>query len=327
MKLKYGFLLIASLVNLSAADPPSPSVSINMSVVGLEQAGGSSAAGAQKLFIDVFHSYPLPLQLRWWGDIRIASYPQQVNTTLGQAAADLISQFNKTPVNQLAQFGEFRTGLERRVTSSASQKTSLGLIAYFGSLGSLTSPTQTAQVFQMPPDGTPQSAAFNAAFPVSKYPMLGLPATQYVAFTPPARDRFYLQYGAGFRLTARSSDSNGNTLPGVAMISASFGQNEFVTGGLLRGMVGTFEAFYPLPLGSGTKVSGVFYLFGRTSLRLGGAGSPSTPLALMPAPQVPVTNPNVAVIALPSNRDLYTIGIGIDAVQLFSNFRAPPVHQ
>jgi hypothetical protein len=324
MLIARAFLFIGCAGALLAADTDS---SITTAVVGLEQAGGSSANGDQKLFIDIFHSYPLPLQLSWWGDVLIASYPQQVNTTVGQAAADLANQFNKTPVNQLAQFGEFRTGLERRLASSPSHKTSLGFIAYIGSLGSLTSPTQTAQVFQMPPDGTPQQAAFNAAFPVSKYPTLGLPATQYVAFTTPVRDRFYLQYGAGFRLTAHSSDSNGNTLPGVAMISAAFGQNEFVTGGLLRGMVGTFEAFYPLPLGSSTKVSAVFYLFGRTTLRLGGASSSSTPLALTPAPQVPVTSPNVAVIALPSNRDLYAIGIAIDAAQLISNFRAPPVHQ
>ena len=298
-----------------------------MSVVGLEQAGGSSATSDQKLFIDIFHSDPLPLQLRWWGNVRIASYPEQITTTVGQAAADLINQFNKTPVNQLAQFGEFRTGLERRLSSSASQRTSLGFIAYFGSLGSLTSPAQTAQVFQKPPDGTAQQAAFDAVFPVSKYPMLGLPSTQYIALTAPARDHFFLQYGAGFRLTARSFDSTGSALPGVAMISASFGQNEFVTGGMLRGIVGTFEGFYPLPLGSSTKVSAVFYLFGRTSLQLGRAGSPSTPLALTPAPGVPVTNPNVAIIALPSNRDLYTIGIGIDALQLFSNFKAKPTHE
>ncbi len=337
---------IASVGVLLAADPKQadPGTSITRSVVGIEQAGGSSANGDQKLFLDVFHSYALPFGKsgaqtepgwRWWANIRIASYPQQIGTTVGQLATGFANQLNRTPVNQLAQFGEFRTGVERRVAdfqgtlvpspAQASEKTSLGFFVYFGSLGSLSSPAATAQVFQAPPDGTPQSAAFQTAFPAAKYPALGLPTTQYIAFTTPARDRFFRQYGAGFRLTTRFFDSSGAALPGTATLSVSFGQNEFVTGGMLRGIVGTFEAFYPIPLGSRTKGAAVFYLFGRTDLRLGGPAAFSTPLALIPAPLVPATNPNVAIIALPSNRDVYTIGIGIDAVQLILSFKAKPV--
>ncbi len=108
------------------------------------------------------------------------------------------------------------------------------------------------------------------------------------------------------------------------MLAVSFGQNELVTGGIRQGVVGTFEGFYPLAI-PGTQTVGVLYLFGRADLRLGGPTALTTPIALTPATMtsngttvpVPVTNPNVAIIALPSNRDRYSIGIGIDAVQIF----------
>ena len=319
-----------------------------MSIVGFEQAGASSAQGGQKLFLSFFQSYPLPLERdaspegdlfgpawRWWGDARIASYPQQISAPISQFLVDFEKQLAATPVNQLAQSGEFRMGVERRVAGFrqsflpspgvASEKTSLSAFGYFGALGSLSSPPETAQVFQIPPDGSPQKAAFDATFPVSKYPALALAATQYIGLTAPASDRFFRQYGAGFRLTTRFFDPTGRALHAPAMISASFGQNELVTGGSWRGVVGTFEAFYPLPLGTRTRQIATFYLFARTSLRLGGRPAFQTPLALSPASQVPVTNPYVALIALPSNRDQYTIGLGIDALQLILNIRASRV--
>jgi len=109
------------------------------------------------------------------------------------------------------------------------------------------------------------------------------------------------------------------------MISASFGQNEFVTGGMLR--VSSAPSKDSIPFRSARARKCLRFLSVRPN-------QPATrtsrlsfhPLALTPAPGVPVTDPNVAVIALPSNRDLYTIGIGMDALQLFSNFKAKPIH-
>jgi hypothetical protein len=249
-----------------------PEGSIVMSVVGFEQASSVSATGAQSFFFDFFESYPLPLgnvspqenspPLRWWGDVRIASFPQQVSATVEQFAGTFPRQVARLAVSQLAHSGEFRTGLERRIgafeqpflrTSGASyERTSLGAFFYFGAQAGLVSSTV---------------------------------------------NRPFQQYGAGFRLTRRFINSKGQPLSTPAMIAASFGQNELVTEGVRRGIVGTFEGFYPLPVAIGSKEFGALYLFGRATLSLSGAR--------------------------PGDRDVYSIGVGVDAVQLIKSIVSP----
>jgi hypothetical protein len=234
-----------------------------------------------------------------------------------------VQQWASLPVNALAQSGEFRVGLERRVAGFASpftsaqgslyERTSLGAFVYFGAQASLSSPAVVAQVFTIPAPGTAQRAAFDQAFPVSQYPQLT--QASYIGFVPPSRDRAFQEYAAGFRLTTRFFYPSGAILPAPAMLSASFGQNQMITAGERRGIVGAFEAFYPLPLAIKSKEIGAIYVFGRATLRLGGSARLAKPPALAPA-AVPVTDPAVAAIALPSDRDTYSIGVGIDAVQL-----------
>ncbi|MBV8847132.1 MAG: hypothetical protein JO307_30350 [Bryobacterales bacterium] len=252
-----------------------PEGSLVMSVVGFEQASSVSAPGAQSFFFDFFQSYPIPLgrassasatdvygpAWRWWGDVRIASFPQQASMTVAQLAGTFTQQVATLPVSQLAHSGEFRTGLERRIgafeqpfarmSGPTYERTSLGAFFYFGAEAALVAP---------------------------------------------AGNRPFEQYGAGFRLYTRLINSKGQTLHAPAMIAASFGQNELVTGGMRRGVVGTFEGFYPLPLGVKSKELGTLYLFGRAAVRL---GSPA------------------------NNRDVYAIGVGVDAVGVIRDLLGP----
>ena len=98
--------------------------------------------------------------------------------------------------------------------------------------------------------------------------------------------------------------------------SATVGQNELISGGILRGFVSQVEASYPLPLNLGGKKgnqAGIF-IFGRAAFRLNSAHQ-ITPLFLTEATgevKLPIT----PLIARPSRRDLYTIGIGFDAIRL-----------
>jgi hypothetical protein len=137
-----------------------------------------------------------------------------------------------------------------------------------------------------------------------------------VGLTTPVRDRFFRQYGAGFRLTTQFYDQNDKTLNSPAMVAVSFGQNELVSGGKFRGVAARIEATYPLRL---EKISDslVLYLFGRVNTALG-ASHQTTPLLLQTATGVTATDPAVAIIAQPSNRDLYTIGVGVDAAALIT---------
>lgn len=314
---------------------PCPGGNISFGIIGLEQSGGTSAKSTQRLFIDIFDSRPLPFwnnntaradifgpAMRWWGTVRVASYPQQISSPV--SSLDIAGMVGKLPVNQIAGYGEFRAGLERRLKGFDGfflpapggnfERTSIGLIGYFGGAASLNAPPEEAQVYTKPDPTTPQGQAFNALFPVSQYPILT--NAKYVGLTAPDHKSFYWQYAAGFRMTTRFFDSSGTLLPAPAMFSASFGQNELVTGGRRRGVVAVIEGFLPLSL---SKNADWIYLFGRVDLHLGRANLGTTPLALQPAVDssgnaIPVTNPGVGIIAVPSNRDLYSIGVGLDAI-------------
>jgi hypothetical protein len=346
-------LVIPAFAQDKPSTPPKkdPEGDLTMAVIGFEQAGASGAKSDQKFFFDFFTRRPLPFfarkvedpskktdvsidpRMHWWGDVRVASYPQQISTSVAEFSASFATQVGSVPVNKLAQFGEFRTGLDFRVASlnaplapnfgAAKQRSSLNLFAGFGALGAFNPPADQIDVFLIPPPNSPQAAAFERNFPKEQYPDLKLAATQYVGLTTPNRNRFYRQYGAGFRLITRFYDSDDNILPAPAMVGFSVGQNELVSGGTLRGVTGKFEGFYPLTIGE-PKASDKFiiYLFGRANLHFGHAME-STPLVLQQATGILPDNPGIAVIAQPSARDSYTIGVGIDAVQLISKLKTP----
>lgn len=314
---------------------------VTMAVIGFEQAGASGARSDQKFFFDFFTSRPLPFGaannkknepfgtwLRWWGDVRIATYPQQISTPVAQFASTFATQAGSVKVNELAQFGEFRTGLDFRLKAFAegqrlipnigagSQQSSLSFFVSFGAMGAFNPPSERMDIFLIPAPNSPQAAAFERNFPKATYSDLKLPSTQYVGLTAPDRNRFYRQYGAGFRLTTRFYDKNGGVLPSPAMVGISLGQNELVSGGRLQGLAGKFEGFYPLTIGDPNPDGKfVLYLFGRANLHFGRA-TEATPLVLQRATGIQADNPAIAVISQPSARDTYTIGVGIDAAQL-----------
>ena len=88
------------------------------------------------------------------------------------------------------------------------------------------------------------------------------------------------------------------------MVSISFGQNEQITGGRLEGVVGRFEAFYPLVLwGDRGKRAGIVDSFGSALLRIGPSNM-SDPFVLQPG-TVPGYDPRVAIVTSPTNRDMY----------------------
>ena len=309
-------------------------------IAGFQQAGAASAPHTQDYFLDLFLSRPLPLPTtqnysciaddanswfgppwRLWGNVRVASYPQQVDTAVGQFATNFANNIASQPVNKLAQSAEFVVGLERRLWTfrnglvgndeAGRQRFVLSLFVGGGATGPLD-PVESLRVFVTPAASSPQYAAFKAKYGDA------VASSQYVGFVTPDRDKFFRQYSGGIRLTTFYEDITGKPyMAAPAMITFSLGQNEQVTGGTMRGVVGRFEAFYPLVLWGdrSTRGSGIVYLFGTAMLRLGGA-SQTTPFILQPADGVQGYDPGVAIVAAPSNRDTYLIGVGIDVGQL-----------
>jgi hypothetical protein len=99
------------------------------------------------------------------------------------------------------------------------------------------------------------------------------------------------------------------------MLAFTVGQNELVSGGELRGAVGRVEAFFPLSTGKSGLFSSV-YLFGSAQLRLHGPQN-TQPYNLTPA--TGNTSSNTWYVTSPSNRDVYSIGLGVDLVKALNS--------
>jgi hypothetical protein len=310
-------------------------------IAGFQQAGASAAKSDQSYFLDFFSSAPLPIgsypcdeahpeqqffgpRLRWWGNVRLASYPQQINAPVGQFIGDFAKQIGDVPVNQLVHTAEFIAGLEFRVTQfgrplngTVREERQQFAVSAFGGVGASSplEPNDTLQIFHTPEASSAQRAAFVKAYPQAAN-------TPYVGFLSPDRDRFLRQFSIGLRLTTLYTKRDRFGRPDLpylrapAMISVSLGRNEVVTGGHLEGVVNRIEGFYPLVLNKDRSDRAmIVYLFGSAFLRVGGAKQ-IEPLVLQRADGVPGWDPGVTLITAPSNRDTYMVGAGIDVTQL-----------
>lgn len=298
-------------------------------IVGYHQAGASSANFTQNFFFDFFISralsdYPLwDEHSRWslWGDVRIASAPQQITTSVGNFVTNFSTQVSNLPVNQLAQSADFQTGAEYRLrtytpkdpaTASFANRT-VGVIGYVGAMGVFEAPQAQMQIFDVPAKTSQQYAAFAQQFPSAAN-------ATFVGFVPPNRDRFYRNYGLGLRITTFYTPLQNPP----ATYTLSFGEDESITGGIFRSVVGKIDVFYPLPLPGSTQNFKCIYLFGNANLRLSKATNIPT-FALQDPNANGVTvqpfDPNLAIVTVRSTRDTYKIGVGVDLIGLFQSVK------
>jgi hypothetical protein len=327
-------------------------------VVGFEQIGASGTPSNQDFLFDFFISRPVPIpfgghngnpigsdatrlwgpKLRLWGNVKIDSYPQQVNSSLTQLSSQFATTFGNLKVNQLAESAEFVAGPEFRVGSfswplqsptdpSAAQRFALMLFAGAGAIGP-NNPTDNATVFQIPAAGSPNLQTLQ-----QQVQQLGgqLPTgATNIAFVPQSSTRFLQQYEGGLRLyTFYSNPTTGSpysTPP--ATFEFSVGQNQFVTGGRLSGLVGHVAAMYPFSMGPRNSSSSVvLYLFGESTTAYKRAEF-NTPLTLAPAitngTPVALSDASVYTLTVPGNRrDTYRIGVGLDLVSVWKALNKP----
>jgi hypothetical protein len=155
-----------------------------------------------------------------------------------------------------------------------------------------------------------------------------------IAFAPEDRNSFLLKYFAGVRLVNRWHNKEGNgahcasdTPCTRTVVDLTLGQDEAITGGMLRHFVGKAEAVFPIP--KATSIS----FFGSASLRFS-RNQNQSPLILQPAMIVTSSPTPPATISLPStstwilpltqpNRDFYRVGIGIDLTDVLAKAFTP----
>ncbi len=304
-------------------------------VLGFEQAGASSANPEQKLFFEFFLDVPLfrkkkkdgsrisaiqaPFFL--WLNPRITSLPKPITSMTGEfaLATNFFSPFLTGKVNEMTQAFGFLGGFEipfavngSRVTApiasgfGAETKARFSL-SFIGAVGAITpiSSETTAQIFKV-------NQTVIDRFPAAQ-------GKEFIAFVHPERNRFFRQYYAGIRIKtyfvkADSDEEMENIFPGI--IDITFGQNESVTRGALRGGVMRLDGIYPIPFGDTAK--GFIYAFGSVHMKLSKPQVRSTVILQPPDAGLPaVPGPNVLIQPLDQgDRDYYRIGVGVDLARL-----------
>ena len=236
-------------------------------IVGLEQAGASSASTETKPFVDFFFSTPILFSrckkgpngvedeayfeciarrrtwLAVWGDVRLTTTPDQV-AAVGVLPSNFVNQLGKSSNTvDLVQSFDFLMGLEGRLyTANGSflslipgikQRTHFYAAGGGGAINPLTARRELAQIFKIPKAGSPQREDF-----LDRYGPIpdSDPAKEFVGFVPLDRDRFLRQWYAGLRLKTFYCENRGcsiyrNNFP--AIVDVMIGQNEAVTGGSL----------------------------------------------------------------------------------------------
>lgn len=296
-------------------------------IVGFEQAGVSAAQSQQDFFFDLLYDRPLAFQidpdlgpaLRSWGNLRVSSVPQQITTDVATFAASFAQQVGQLKVNQVAQAFEFLGGIEyrfwppREIYASTDPqndaKTHTRVSASFvlgGGVITPLSPKDSVQIFSVPSN----QPNFFTQFPQAM-------GKQFVAFTLPDRNRFFRQAYGGFRVkTHFLGDSSRTRFPEV--FDLTYGFNEAITGGRIRGGVMRLEGFVPIPYGPASWI----YLFGTGMFKPGARATISNPFLLAAAPTGTLpTDPNAVVISTSqADRDYYRVGFGIDFMNLIANW-------
>ena len=314
-----------ALVHLAAERTPEWE---SRAIAGYHQAGASSSDFVQNFFFDFFAmrglgNYEKVYEANWnlWGNVRIASSPQQVTTPVAEFAVGVGEKIGKLKVNELAQSAEFQAGLERKIRlwNQGGRKRMLGFVGFLGASGGFTNPTLNSStlVYKRPGDNDPQYTLFHNRYPTA--------TTSLVGFVPPDRQRFYRQYGGGLRLS--TFDTNAPYAPPGTFL-LTIGQDESITGGRFHGATGRIDVFYPLPVGKRDGRYKFLFLFATGSFAFSKDGN-ETPLALEKAVEgdnkqpVPLYDKRVSIVTIGSSRDTYRIGVGIDFVNLLSSWLGP----
>lgn len=288
-------------------------------IIGFEQAAASAAESERKYFIDFTIDIGFGRKVTWplghygprfrtWGTVRLTSVPQQVNVPVGEFATQFDERVANIKVNDLVQAGELLSGIEVIVstwpgywsTKLERGGVSLSVIAGGGVITPLD-PQSSLRVFELT-DESRQKLQIDAS-------------KNFVAFVSKDRDRFFRQWYAGLRLRTHYRPSR-QQRPN-STLDVAYGQDEAITGGRLTRSVLRIEGFYPMPWGTG-----FIYLYGTALVRPGPVRE-KEPLLLRPAPPgIVVPAADVEVRTIPQvDKDFYRLGIGIDVVRLYEQFK------
>jgi hypothetical protein len=254
-----------------------------------------------------------------WMDAKLGSMPTLKTSALSSISSPsaAVSSSGIMTIGDIAQTFEFRTGLTFAIARR------VGIISGIGGSSPINSITG-AQEYGFSKNlyeqfvGNPSlqtkyaplwtalntDASVAGCFTTTPAPS-GCAATT-VAFVLPDRSRFYRDYFGGFRILTKDGDN----FPGF--MDVTLGQDETVTGGMLRGVVLTLGGDYPL-------AGGTVRVFGSVHLRVA-ANSNAVSLDMSPVTAaVSPTSPSVVIQpTLPLDQDYFRVGLAVDLQKIIS---------
>jgi hypothetical protein len=325
---------------------PNKNTKVDLSRIsgGLDVSSSASVDPAARFLLDAAFDFPFSnrnqsLYNPWWGTgyIRLASIAQPGAISGLSSIGTYIKPLTDSTPNKLVQSIEGNFGVEYAI----SPKRNLGLNNSYSTVaflidGGIISPLSVTQanpvVYGVTQEiynyytGTASTNALGSQAAASIISACGkvFDSTKscYLAYIPQDRTRFFRNYSAGL-VIKKYYYKGGNTKPEddwtfPGMVSATFGQNEYVTRGQLRGYVLHIEGSWPLPGTLGGKLAGGFYAFGAIDTNVSDQNS-STQQFILPTAgsTVNLTSPGVAIIPVAQpNRDRYRFGLAVDIVKL-----------
>ena len=109
--------------------------------MGFEQAASPGVAPTQHISAELFFARALPIpRVSLWEQIRLGSVPRVVSSTVLTLPGDLTRTVATLPLSELAQSGEFLTGVAVHVAGSSKTPTKIVAIASYGASAPFANP-------------------------------------------------------------------------------------------------------------------------------------------------------------------------------------------
>ncbi len=333
-------------------------------MIGLDVSAASSADPAAKFLGEADIDLPLPVTTKsdvhapvWiFGDARISSIQQPGAISGLSNPTSYVSALTAAPPNNIVQSFEATIGFEVKLQNKNFALNGNQITVSWISDAGLITPVSVAQngiptvynvtsglynyytgLAQENPGNViyqENSASIQTACPAATTTTV---PTCYLAQYPVARSRFYRNYATGFRIKTFIPDTDINHsgyYQYPAIFDLTIGQNEFVSGGILRHLVAHVGGSTPIPLVPGLFAYASFDLEATT-------GNPVNKQFVLnaAAPTITPSSPNVAGIFVQQpDSDRYRFGVAYNLRPLASalasaidtyikNLGKPPVPQ
>jgi hypothetical protein len=317
---------------------------------GIDVSASASTDPAAKFLLDGTFEVPITTGNRTiyspvWiaADVRLSSITQPGQISQASSLAAYVKPLTDSSPSQLVQSGEISFATEFNLLypkdkTPVQRAMSLHLVTESGVITPLspsqanpTIYTMTQQLYSYYTGANPPSPAADTAVTAACGATFSTTTPCYIAYLPQGRTRFYRSWDGGLRLRfydQGSPDSNGNpTYLFPSAISITAGQNEYVTGGEMRGFVLHAGGTLLVPAPAASSLAGFLYVYGAIDLNLNGKNQNSQEFLLQQAgssANVTTASSSVAVVSVASQiRDRYRFGVALDVAKLITILTKP----